>query len=155
MQRLLLLSLLIAFSPPALAVYKCEADGKVGYGDTPCPGGKTLDLRETVSSTPAAAAKQPVSRDKAELKRIDNERRRHEAREEQERKTAARILYARQKKCSSLALRTKAAGDHAALAAGKSADKSRLKARRAARAFDAECSNDTARPGMSYIGPRQ
>jgi hypothetical protein len=158
MRRLLLLSLLIAFSAPALAVYKCETNGKVSYGDEPCPGGKTPELSEALMSGPppnnARGQKQQLSRDKNELRRIENERRRREAREEQERRTAARAHVSHQRKCVTLALRKKTADENAALAAGKTAARSRHKARHAAETYEAECANDLARPGLSFIGPR-
>lgn len=158
MRRLLLLSLLIACSSPALAIYKCEKNGKVTYGDQACPGVDMPALSEPLVSRPPAndssRAKQQLSHDKHALRRMENERHRREAREDQERRTAARLHASHQRKCSTLTLRKKTADDNAAQAAGKTAARARQKARRAAEVLDAECANDRARPGLSFVAPR-
>jgi hypothetical protein len=42
--RKILIILLLFSSAPAMAIYKCEAHGKVTYSDEHCPGGKLMDL---------------------------------------------------------------------------------------------------------------
>ncbi len=44
MRHALIISLLLLFSAPAMAIYKCEAGGKTTYSDEWCPGGKTVDV---------------------------------------------------------------------------------------------------------------
>jgi hypothetical protein len=42
--RQFLIILLLFSSAPAMAIYKCEAGGKITYSDERCPGGKVVDL---------------------------------------------------------------------------------------------------------------
>ncbi|TFV86055.1 DUF4124 domain-containing protein [Oxalobacteraceae bacterium OM1] len=118
------------------AAYKCEADGKVTYGDTPCVGGTVI------SATPpddAHAARERAARERKTLDGIEKDRRKEEVREARERARAAKTAATHQTACRKLALRQRWAEEDARAAAGKSAEKAKRKARRAAEALDAQC----------------
>lgn len=139
MRPFALFLLLAFFSAPALAVYKCEIDGKVVYRDSPCAGGKELDIDAAPAKNGSVSTQEQLARDKAKAARLESERHRREAREAREQNLAARRAAARQKKCDSLALRTKWAEDDAIKASGKAAERARIKARHAAEKYELEC----------------
>lgn len=143
MHKILLLSILALLSAPALAINKCEANGKISYSDAPCRNGKASKIeaesRSEPTSSDIANARQQAAREKNELNRLENERQQNEAREEKERHQLARANAGKQKKCADLALRRKWAEEDAAGASGKSAEKVRRTARRQAEKFDQEC----------------
>lgn len=144
--RTLLFSVFIAASAPALAIYKCESGGKIGYSDAPCPNGRKLDV-DHAPPPDAQSAKDQARRDKAALRRIDAEKRKLEAREEKEHRRAAHASAAREKKCKTLAMRSKWADQDAASAIGKSAHKAKLKASRLAEQFATECDSKSRLEG--------
>lgn len=135
----LLISLLALVSSPALAVYKCESGGATSYSETPCPGGKAIDVSDRAAPAAAAQAQLQAARDKKELARLENARHKREAIEEKEQQRQARAYAARQKKCLSLAQRSKWATEDAAKAVGKSAAKLKLKAHRLDEKYALEC----------------
>ncbi len=135
MHRILLFSLFFSFCAPALAVYKCESDGKVGYSETPCPDGQLLDLNTSVRDADAAQAKQQITADKKKLANMENTRHKREAIEER----AARVQAAKYKKCAALAQRKKWALEDAASASGKSSAKARRNAQRLSEKYELEC----------------
>lgn len=136
----LLACLCYGMSLHAHALYKCEAQGKVSYADTPCAGGKPLNLDEQpAASADAAEAAQRHARNKSELKRLEDTRRKRDAQDEKEQLRLARANRAKTKKCATLAQRQKWAQEDAAQASGKSAGKATVKARRAAETFELEC----------------
>lgn len=143
MRLFLLLSVLLAFSSPALAINKCESDGKISYSDKPCGGGKAVrfdappDIRP--ASPDAASAREQAAREKNALNRLQDERRQREAKEDKERHKLARAEEIQRKKCTDLALRQKWAEEDAAAARGKSTEKAKRDARRKAEKFQAEC----------------
>ncbi|MDB5764203.1 MAG: hypothetical protein JWQ21_3198 [Herminiimonas sp.] len=148
MFKILLLSLLISFSAPALAIYKCESNGKITYSDEPCRGGKVLDVdpasgktaaSDAADAADAADAGKQITREKSEVKRLENERHKREAKDEQAQQKAARISAAKHKKCVSLAMRKKWGEEDAAAASGKSAEKAKRNARRKAEKYETEC----------------
>ncbi len=144
MHKILLLGFLFSLCAPALAVYKCESNGKITYGDEPCRLGKLIELDTSsagIEPLPqdTARAKKEAARQKKELARIENERQQREELEEKEQQKLARAKAATRKKCSALALQTKWAQEDAVAASGKSADKVRRNARRKAEKFEMEC----------------
>lgn len=139
MLRILLTPLLLAACAPALAVYKCESGGKLTYSDTPCPDGKGRIMSEAIQPQGAIDVSSRVLRNKAEADRLERERHQREAHEEKERQQAARVATRNKKKCDALALRKKWSDEDAVNATGKPAEKSRLKARRAAEKYNLEC----------------
>ena len=135
MSRMMFLFLLASFAAPAFAVYTCESNGTITYSDQQCPGGKVLDT----SSAPASDTTRQNAEDKAKLKRLEHERHKREAQEEKEQQRAAHAAASKQKKCSLLARRSQWANEDAAAATGKAKEKTKLKARRVAEQFEAEC----------------
>lgn len=143
MSRILLLSLLVSASSPALAIYKCESNGKVTYSDTVCRDGKSIEFRAAADGTPFSAdaddAMRQAAHEKALAERLKSERHKREATEDRQQLKAARLYQNTQKKCASLAMRKKWSEQDAAAAAGKSADKARRNARRKAEQYALEC----------------
>jgi hypothetical protein len=141
MRHLMLASLLLSFSLPALAVYKCESNGKTVYSDAPCVDGKQVQLADktAVADQDTARAMQDAKREKAEVARLEKERHKREAAEAKQAKIAARSAAVKKSKCETLAQRVKWSEEDAARAAGKSAEKARRKARRAAESYELQC----------------
>lgn len=131
--------LLVSFSMPALAIYKCESAGSVTYSQTPCPGGKLMDIVDQPNEADAAKSRQQTEKEKKELARLENARHKSEAAEQRAKLQAARAAAARDRKCASMAQRKNWAQEDAAKASGKSADKAKLKARRMAEKYQLEC----------------
>ena len=141
MKRALLLCAtagVFAIANPAFAIYKCVANGAVTYSDAPCPGGKPLDIGESPPHDAADAQRRAAS-EKQTLARIESERRKQEAKEETARRKSARAHASLERKCAALERRRKWAAEDAASATGKSVEKAKRKARRAAELFEAEC----------------
>ena len=65
----LLLSLLMAVSMPAMAVYKCEPQGRLTYTDIPCVAAQT-ELRLAPPPVDAAAARQQAASERRQLASI-------------------------------------------------------------------------------------
>jgi hypothetical protein len=139
MLRTVLLCLLVVFSTPALALYKCKSGDNISYSDEPCPGGKALDIGSSPSAVDTAKARQQTAEEEKKLKRLENERRKHEAQEEKERQRVAYANATKQKRCNSLARRKRWAEEDTAKSAGKSNEKAKLKTRRIAEQFEEEC----------------
>jgi hypothetical protein len=143
MLRTLLLILLLASSAPALAIYKCESNGKVTYSDSSCPGGKIMELPDTaserISPADAAKAKQQTAREKADAAHLAKERHQREASEQRQQQQAFKAAAARKKNCTTLAQRKKWAEEDAAGASAKSTEKARRNARRIAEKYEAQC----------------
>lgn len=139
MLRTVLLCLLVASSAPALALYKCKSGDTISYSDAPCPGGKVLDIGSSPSAADTAKARQQTAEEQKKLKRLENERRKHEAQEEKERQRIAYVNAAKQKRCALLARRKRWADEDVAKSAGKSNEKARLKVRRVTEQFEEEC----------------
>jgi hypothetical protein len=145
--RLLICLVLFACPLSALAVYKCESvqAGRPGravtYSDTPCPDGKSSAIDtsfNTVGPEPASADSR-LERQKEEVRHLERARHRREAQEDKEAQKAAQARAARHKQCAKLAQQQKWREEDAAMAAGKRADRARLKARRLAEAYQLEC----------------
>lgn len=138
MLRTVLLCLLVSFSAPALAVYKCKSGDQITYSNQPCPGGEVVDINSS-SPIDTAKARQQAAEDERRQKRLENERRKQEAREEKERQRAAHDLAMKQKRCSILAKRKQWADEDVAASTGKSVERARVKARRVAEQYQEEC----------------
>lgn len=143
MQKILMLAFLVSLSAPALAIYKCESEGKITYSDSPCSNGKSVKLDEPSGSTPlssdAAKARQQAAREKNELKRIESERQQRETQENRERQKLTQVDAVKRKKCAELSLQQKWAEEDAAAASEKSAAKAKRNARRKAEKLQMEC----------------
>jgi hypothetical protein len=138
---LLLLIALLSFSAPALAVYKCEAAGKVVYSDTPCHdgGGNMKKLEIAAPLSDSESAQQRATQNKKELHQLETDRRKQEAKDDKVRQRAHKVQQAKKKKCDDLALRSKWAREDAAQAAGKSREKAKRTAERADEKYQVAC----------------
>ncbi len=143
MLRILSIVLLLSFSAPALAIYKCQSGEKISYSDVPCPSGKFISLDDTQGANAAAAdaarARQRAAQEKNEAARLEKARHQREASDEKEQRQAARVAVVKKQKCATLAQRQKWSEEDAAHAAGRSAEKTKRKARRAKEKYDMEC----------------
>ena len=142
MLKILLTCFFFSFSAPALAVYKCESNGKVIYSDAPCQGGKTTDLSSHLTQPTAsetAQAHQIRAQEKNKLQGIESERHKREAKEEKQQIKAAHAFAAAQKKCAALAQRTKWSSEDAANASGKKRESAQRQARRMVEKYELEC----------------
>ena len=149
MRNGLLLSLLMAVSMPALAVYKCESQGQVTYTDVPCgTAQKTLPPLPPAPPSPlpsdAAAARQQAASERRQLAGIEKTRQAERAASEREqrRHKQDKSELAHNKKCTLLELERKwSAQDAAADAHTVSENNQALKktARRKAERYEAEC----------------
>lgn len=137
MRRLLCILLLSASALPAWAAFKCDEGGATVYSDVPCPGAEPFKLDKS-GRPPSDAAKQ-LEKDKKELREMQRSRRRQEARLDKEQQRAARSAAVVERRCVRLARELRWAEQDAAAAAGKRAARARLKARRAAEAYQETC----------------
>jgi len=140
MRRYALLLVLAFISAPALAVFKCEFEGKTSYSDAPCNAGKAINLQVAhPNESEFAEAKKQATREKIEARDLEYARRKRENAEEKVQARIAKADAARRKKCQSLAMRRKWSEEDAAAASGKSFDKARRRAQRKAEQYEAEC----------------
>jgi hypothetical protein len=133
----LLVIALFATTDFAEAAYRCENDGKISYSDAPCAGGKLIEGPGASPADPTSTRR--LAEQKRELHRLEAQRHKQEASEEKEQRQAARASAARHKKCGSLERRKRWAQEDAASASGKSADKTKRRARRVSEQYEAEC----------------
>ena len=134
----LLLLLMFAAAAPAWAVFKCESGGKVSYTDSPCDGGKVLDI-DAREPAAAAAERRHAAHERQQLKSLERERHKREAADERDLKKASRESVARHKKCAAHAQRQKLAREDVARATGLANEKARRKEQRVTDAYEAEC----------------
>lgn len=150
--RALLATLLLAASLPALAAYRCVADGKVSYSDTACPGGQEINIQDAPTSVEAVRRAAQEKKQLAEIERAANRRAKAE---EKERRRLARAEAAQQRRCEKLELRKKWAEQDAAEAKGAALKKSQRKASRAGEQYRTECAvSESMRNGMRGASPR-
>jgi len=133
-----LAALLLALAAPALAVYKCEANGRTSYRDTPCAGGSMLHIDS--APPPDVTDQRQLREEKAEAARLEKARHKREALQSKKREQARKALAARRRKCATLALHRKWAEEDAQSARLKTAATADRKARRAEEAYQAACS---------------
>ncbi len=123
-------------SPDALAVYRCESDGKTIYTDLPCNGARL---------PPPDPAPRPtddndtLKRERSELAKLQKLREQRERQESQIRDLAARGAAAREKKCRTLALQLKWREEDLREATVDKTRSARTRARRAAEKYQSEC----------------
>ncbi len=139
MRAALLLALLMSCSAPALALYKCGSDGKITYGDLPCLNGKTQDTFDPSAVTESAYSPQQLAADKAKVERLERTRHQREAKEELVQRQASHAAAKHRKNCQALALKQRWAQEDARQAAGKSAEKARIKASRSTEKYQLSC----------------
>ncbi len=131
-------ALLVFFSLPAAAIYKCEQHGHLTYSDIPCVG------QQSEMTAPAANTSRhdaEMNRAQSEIRRLQNSREQKERQDQQFRNLALRGQVARQKKCRALALQSKWKQEDVHLAPLASQTKTRRVARRAEEKYQSECSD--------------
>jgi hypothetical protein len=138
MLRTVLLCLLVSFSAPALALYKCKSGDTISYSDAPCPGGVAMNI-DSPSPAESARARKQAAKEQEHLRRLDNHRRKQEAQDEKDRQRLARDHAVKQKRCTLLSQRKKWADEDASTASGRSQEKAKVKARRVAEQLEMEC----------------
>lgn len=130
---------MLAQGAMAGTIYKCTVDGKLSYGDQPCAPG--TGARLNVQAAPAAdkAAADKLASDKLRLAALEKERAALEAREEGERRRAARAAGALHQKCERLRLKQKWAEEDLRGLRSEALARARQKAHRQAEALAVEC----------------
>ncbi len=123
-------------SPDALAVYRCESDGKIIYTDLPCNGTRLPPPDPAPRSTDDNDA---LRRERSELAKLQKLREQRERQESQIRDLAARGAAAREKKCRALALQLKWREEDLREATVDKTRSARTRARRAAEKYQSEC----------------
>lgn len=128
---------------PALAVYKCEINGKLSYSDKPCAKGKESQLESTRAPSPKEqhAANQAYLRDKRTLNKLEKEKQRQAVIEEKAQLRAAKQAEKQKKYCNKLALQLRWAQEDVARASGKKTAVAREKALRAEEKYTQACDN--------------
>lgn len=137
--RSLLLLLLLSFSVPALAVYKCEFAGKLAYSDLPCKDGRMKELPIVTAPSDQGDAQQRLQQDKEKLAELEAQRHRQQVIDERRQQREWKARQAHDKKCAELAQRLKWANEDFARASLKSRDKAQLKAQRAHEKYQLAC----------------
>jgi Domain of unknown function (DUF4124) len=143
MRHCLLLSLLMAVSMPAMAIYKCVSQGQVTYSDSPCGAAQVMLPPTPVPADAAGARLQAASQQRqlatieksADAERADSERRQRQHKPD-------KSVIAHRKKCTQLGLEKKWSAEDAAAGAQTVSEKNQsLKktARRKAERYDVEC----------------
>jgi len=143
MRNGILLSLLMAVSMPAMAVYKCESQGRITYTDIPCGTTQTA-LPPLPYAADAAAATQQAASERRQLAAIEKSQQAERVANdrEQQRHKRDKTDIAHKKKCRLLELESKWSAEDAAAGSHTVSDKSQtLKkaARRKAERYEAEC----------------
>ena len=142
MRNGILLSLLMAVSMPALAVYKCESHGRVTYTDLPC-GAATMILPPPLPQD-AGSARRLAEAERRQLAAIEKrqESERAVAERERSRHKQDKSGLAHKKKCAKLELDRKWSAEDAATESHTVSEKTMgltKTARRKAERYDAEC----------------
>ena len=131
---LLLFSLLQPLT--ALAIFRCESQGKVTYADLPCPGNKLEISNEASVPVPDTDA---TKKERSEVNRLQKLREQRERQDQQIRDLSARGAAARERKCRSLALQVKWREEDVRESTLDKATKAKIRLRRAVEKFDSEC----------------
>lgn len=143
MLRILLAVLLLSLSAAAAAAYKCEAGGKTTYSETPCPGGKTVDLNDNdamhAASPETVQAQRQLAAEKKKVHQLETARHQREAKEARRQQSAARTDARKKQKCAALELRKKWSEEDLARATGKNTEKAKLRTRRMHEKYALEC----------------
>ena len=124
----------------AQSVYKCTADGKTTYGDTPCAAGaqaSTLEAPAAPSRDATAAA--TLRRQQKQADALEKTRLKREEREERDAARASQAAGVQRKKCDKLKLNKRWADDDARRATGQATEAARQRAQRAGEAMALEC----------------
>ena len=139
----LLLSLLLIFSAPAWAIFKCEVNGKIAYSDTPCSAGNNTLLPPTPMLDPNVAqqAQNAALREKNTLAQIEKANAEMAAKQARQQQHQAKLAADRQRHCLALSQRVKWRAEDMAHVHARSAEKARHHYRRAVDEYDAACAS--------------
>jgi len=143
MRNGILLSLLMAVSMPAMAVYKCESQGRITYTDIPCGTTQTA-LPPLPYAADAAAARQQAASERRQLAAIEKSQQAERVANdrEQQRHKRDKTDIAHKKKCRLLELESKWSAEDAAAGSHTVSEKThdlKKAARRKAERYEAEC----------------
>lgn len=139
---------LLTTSGSALAVNKCEVDGKIIYSDTPCTQGKASILKVLPGPDQATIedAQRKAAAEKGQLAKLEADQAKQAAQEARAQAKLARLEKRKQqqaKRCEQLALYKGWAEQDAAQAGPKSEQKARTRARRLQEQHKLECADNT------------
>src|SRR5471030_1447171 len=141
MQILVILMLFASATAGAQTIYKCTADGKPTYSDTPCQAGTSAVI--DVPRPPQVDTSLDTSADLARTEKLsaqmEKERHKREAQDEREQERSAKAADAQRKKCDAARLKQKEAEQAASNASLKKYERAQATAARAADAASAEC----------------
>ena len=136
-------TLLLACLPtaPALAIHKCEINGKITYSDTPCPAGKASELaiKQTVTPEDTARARARLAQDQQQLATLEEAQRQQAAIEQKQGRERAKLAAADKRRCDALAQQLAWLTDDAARAGPAGLDKARRAQRRADEKYTTQC----------------
>ena len=133
--------LLACIGQPALATYKCTAEGGIMYSDRPCDG-ESINMATSSPDHrrhPPTGPDNVLARERAEIARLQKSREQRERQDQQIRDLYTRGAAARARKCSSLALQLRWREEDLREAPLQSEQKARVRARRAAEKYRLEC----------------
>jgi hypothetical protein len=122
-------------------IHKCTIDGKISYGDRPCPAAATA---ASVLTTPAAPPPDPraagsLARVRKEAQALEKARLARDDKEEKASAKAAQAASVQRRKCDKLRLNRQWADDDVRRATAATIDTARIKAQRAADTLAVEC----------------
>lgn len=122
-------------------IHKCTIDGKISYGDRPCPATATA---ASVLTAPAPPPPDPraagsLARARKEAQALEKARLAREDKQDRADAKAAQAAGVQRRKCDKLRLNRQWADDDVRRATAASIDTARLKAQRAADSLAVEC----------------
>jgi hypothetical protein len=129
------------------AIYRCEKDGVVSYGEIPCTDGvqKIFKPGMPVDSSRQQMHQQQTQAEKSRLQALRQQRLKQEARLEKEKLARAVKAHKQQQKCEGLRQKLRWAREDARRVTLKNLEASRLQVRRIAEKITLECGADYAR----------
>jgi len=141
MTRIASFMILFLLCVPAQAIYKCTAEGKIVYSDTPCSDGKNAVLQAVpdVTAMDAKQAHDTALREKNTLAHIEKSNAAVAARQAKEQQHSAKMVAEHRRHCLALSQRVKWQAEDLAHASARSMDKAKRHYRRAIDAYDADC----------------
>lgn len=80
MKRIATIALLcLPLAAAAQTVHRCEAEGRVSYGDAPCAGGRAVDVDDRRPAADVQAARDAAARERDLAEQLRSERLRRQA----------------------------------------------------------------------------
>ena len=122
-------------------IHKCTIDGKISYGDRPCPAAATAAsvLSAPVAPPPDPRAAANLARTRKEAQALEKARLTRDDKEERANAKAVQAASVQRRKCDKLRLSRQWADDDLRRATAATIDQARLKAQRAADQLAVEC----------------